>query len=206
MELRGLGDADGVRLRLDPRELPYILRVGRAADNDVVLKNRSVSGRHAHIEVGGRYDYNIRVRDYGMDGTGSRFGTLVGETHLKGSSMELQVGDSVRFGTVKFGAHFVVEACKDLAFPSTHHGSNDREALYGEGAVAREQPGDDGYGHSYGFGYGSQVPSSLPQVRVEDSGLRSASAPSSNLGAPRFTDPSGQPMRVQVRGESWGKT
>ena len=90
--LQGEGDAGEYRIALAPRDAPYVLHVGRAPDNNVTLRNRSVSAHHAHIEVGGRHDYHVTVRDHGADGTGSRFGTLVGETHLKGSAVRVGVG------------------------------------------------------------------------------------------------------------------
>ena len=74
--LQGEGDAGEYRINLAPRDTPYVVHVGRAPDNGLTLRNRSVSGRHAHIEVGGRHDYTVVVRDHGTDGTGSRFGTL----------------------------------------------------------------------------------------------------------------------------------
>ena len=81
--LQGEGDAGEYRIALAARDAPYVLHVGRAPDNNVTLRNRSVSAHHAHIEVGGRHDYHVTVRDHGADGTGSRFGTLVGRRTSK---------------------------------------------------------------------------------------------------------------------------
>ena len=109
--LVGEGDADGVRVQLVPRRSSYQLLVGRAPDSDLVLSNRSVSGRHARIEVQcGRGFYKVLIRDYGDDGSGSRFGSLINEDHVKGSDREVRLGDKVCFGTTKYGAHFRVEA------------------------------------------------------------------------------------------------
>eukprot|EP00620_Florenciella_sp_RCC1587_P015792 CAMPEP_0182581612 /NCGR_PEP_ID=MMETSP1324-20130603/50467_1 /TAXON_ID=236786 /ORGANISM="Florenciella sp., Strain RCC1587" /LENGTH=152 /DNA_ID=CAMNT_0024797993 /DNA_START=155 /DNA_END=610 /DNA_ORIENTATION=+ len=106
--LRGVEDDTRV-LELGARGLPCVLRVGRAPDNDLVLKNKSVSGRHAVIEVGGPPRYEVTIRDSGSDGRGSRFGTFVGEEHLKGSAAPLGLNAVVRFGTAAHGACFVLE-------------------------------------------------------------------------------------------------
>lgn len=104
--LQGTGESAHIRVPLVFRDAPYVLYVGRAPDSDVVLPNKSVSARHARIEVAvGR----VVIRDFGADGSGSRFGTLVGDQHMKGTAAEVKLWDAVCFGTANFGAHFTVE-------------------------------------------------------------------------------------------------
>ena len=82
MLLRNIDGGQPETIKLPRGGRPYVRVVGRAPDNDVVLKQKSVSGRHAVIEVGGPPDFSVFLRD-GVNGKASRFGTFVGESHLK---------------------------------------------------------------------------------------------------------------------------
>ena len=78
--------------------------VGRADSNVLQLLQRSVSGKHAVIELlpGG----GAVLHDTGGDGAGSRFGSFVNDSHFQGGWRELRHGDALRFGTVQHGAAF----------------------------------------------------------------------------------------------------
>ena len=192
--LQGERDVAPVRVPLPPRSMPYVLLVGRAPDSDVMLQNRSVSGRHARIEVSieptldenGQESsverYQVTVRDSGADGSGSRFGTLVGEQHLKGTAAVLIEGDKVCFGTAKYGAHFRLE-------PAT-------EADEQQAERARPDRGEPRQGHS-------REPSSGPPdlaARTQEAS-RGASAPQRNRPPPSFAGPHGEPLQVRLDDE-----
>ena len=170
--LQGEGDAGEYRIALAPRDAPYVLHVGRAPDNNVTLRNRSVSAHHAHIEVGGRHDYHVTVRDHGADGTGSRFGTLVGETHLKGSAVRVGVGDPVCFGTTKYGAHFHLEDNSNPLPPGGLHPNHNQNNFLNQ--QPEEYKDDLKKGGSSGNNDGPMFfkPGGRPvQVQVPPSGL-----------------------------------
>lgn len=81
--------------------------IGRGPSNVVVAFPRSVSTIHAQIELlqGG----GAVLHDLGADGTGSRFGSFVGDEHFVGGWRELVHGDIVRLGTVQHGAAYRFE-------------------------------------------------------------------------------------------------
>ena len=109
--LRPLGEGCGepVKLRGTSTSL------GRAEDNDVQAMPRSVSGYHAEIELldGG----GAVLHDKGADGTGSRFGSFVGEQHFLGGWRELQHGDIIRLGTLQHGVAFRYEEDSGAPLP-----------------------------------------------------------------------------------------
>ena len=96
-------------------ELRQKTSVGRGEANDVVVWPRSVSGSHAVIEL--LADGGAIVHDKGVDGTGSRFGTFVGEEHFVGGWRELRHGDILRLGTVQHGVAFRYEEDEDAPLP-----------------------------------------------------------------------------------------
>jgi S1-C subfamily serine protease len=76
------------------REIPLVegrMRIGRESDNDLVLDDVQVSRYHALLEVddAGR----LTVTDLG-----SANGTLVGQKSVRGGSMAVNDGDTLRFG------------------------------------------------------------------------------------------------------------
>ena len=74
-----------------PKELNWgVTRIGRGADNDIVLNHASVSYHHCELELG--LDYLI-VRD-----CGSTNGTFINHQPVKEARLEL--GESLRFGQV----------------------------------------------------------------------------------------------------------
>ena len=81
------GPDDGACVALDLRRM----RVGTAADNDLVLTDPSVSRHHLEFQV---RDQGYQVRD--LDSTNGSFfrGARISEAHL-GAGAELRLGDSV---------------------------------------------------------------------------------------------------------------
>jgi pSer/pThr/pTyr-binding forkhead associated (FHA) protein len=75
---------------------PQVLRVGRAADNDVVLDYPMVSAHHARIIVG---QDAARIEDLG-----STNGTAVGSLDQKVARAQLSPGQAVYFGTLRVEA------------------------------------------------------------------------------------------------------
>ena len=67
------------------------LVVGRAPDCDIVVASRSVSGRHAAIEL-------ISTGDAVIHDLNSLNGTFVNDARLKGQRVALSDGDTLRFG------------------------------------------------------------------------------------------------------------
>ena len=98
--LRPLGDNAGQPLTLRKRTTS----LGRAEDNDVQALPRSVSGYHAEVELldGG----GAVLHDRGADGSGSRFGSFVGDDHFTGGWREVCHGDIIRLGTLQHGVAF----------------------------------------------------------------------------------------------------
>jgi hypothetical protein len=114
--LRAAASADRVRTDGSPRRIrerlaegPYWvaplakrqvfslerLRIGRSADNDLVLRHASVSKNHAFIE------YDDRALFYVCD-EGSTNGTQInGRTLTPGELEVLEAGDTLRFGDVE---------------------------------------------------------------------------------------------------------
>ena len=90
--------ADGPVYDLPPGRA---VTVGRAEGSELRLSHRSVSARHAVLDTAACPPV---LRD-----CGSRFGTYVGETHLRGEAAELYHGCSVHFGTPSHGATFTYE-------------------------------------------------------------------------------------------------
>ena len=186
--LRGVEDDTRV-LELGARGLPCVLRVGRAPDNDLVLKNKSVSGRHAVVEVGGPPRYDVTIRDSGSDGRGSRFGTFVGEEHLKGSAAALPLNAVVRFGTAAHGACFVLE--------------NDDDEGGGMGDQHPTSALDRHHGYERDQGPGGQG-RERERGRGRERSERGPHRPHSSEAPPvtNFTDPSGRAFRVAVPAEA----
>jgi len=192
--LQGEGDVAPIRVPMPPRSVPYVLLVGRAPDSDVALQNRSVSGRHARIEVSmaptldendqenGAERYKVTVRDSGADGSGSRFGTLVGEQHLKGTAAVLMKGDKVCFGTAKYGAHFRLE-------PATEADEEQAERARPERNEPRPSHNRERIG-------------GLPDLAARtQEARRGASASERNRPPPSFTVPNGEPLQVNLDDE-----
>jgi hypothetical protein len=75
----------------NPRELNWgITRVGRGADNDIVIDHASVSYHHCELELGSDF---LAVRD-----SGSTNGTFVNNQPVK--EARLEPGQTLRFGQV----------------------------------------------------------------------------------------------------------
>lgn len=81
--------------------------IGRADCNSIVTSPRSVSNQHAQLELlqGG----GAILHDHGTDGSGSRFGSFVGEEHFVKGWREVRHGDIIRLGTLQHGAAFRYE-------------------------------------------------------------------------------------------------
>ena len=74
-----------------PRELNWgITRIGRGADNDIVINHASVSHHHCELELG--LDF-LFARD-----CGSTNGTFVNDQPVK--EAQLETGQTLRFGQV----------------------------------------------------------------------------------------------------------
>lgn len=97
---------DGVTLRLENR----ISRIGRGADNDIVINDELVSKHHAVIEARPRadgqpgYEYFLQDRD-------STNGCFVNDQRV--DSTRLQKNDVIRLGVNHF--RFVDDGSEDLA-------------------------------------------------------------------------------------------
>jgi len=109
--LRPLGDNAGQPLTLRKRTTS----LGRAEDNDVQALPRSVSGYHAEVELldGG----GAVLHDRGADGSGSRFGSFVGDDHFTGGWREVCHGDIIRLGTLQHGVAFRYEESEGAPLP-----------------------------------------------------------------------------------------
>lgn len=78
------------------------ISVGRAGNNDVILRHPSVSKLHARFHIEGeRNDEGIRVGDHWLTDVKSTYGTRVGSTQLEPTvPHKLNAGDYVQFGQV----------------------------------------------------------------------------------------------------------
>jgi pSer/pThr/pTyr-binding forkhead associated (FHA) protein len=78
------------------------LSVGRAGNNDVILRHPSVSKLHARFHVEGeRNDDGVRIGDHWLTDLKSTYGTRVGGTDLEPNEpVLLKNGDYVQFGQV----------------------------------------------------------------------------------------------------------
>lgn len=81
--------------------------IGRGNSNTIVTWPRSISNQHAELELlqGG----GAILHDRGTDGSGSRFGSFVGEEHFIEGWREVRHGDIIRLGTLQHGAAFRYE-------------------------------------------------------------------------------------------------
>jgi len=104
-------------------ELPKgnVHSIGRSEKNTIRLPHRSVSSRHAVVDLTPPEDCppgaSGVVRDVGTDNAGSRFGTFVNDHHLRGAAAPLRHGDAVHFGTAAHGASYIFED-EDMAVPA----------------------------------------------------------------------------------------
>jgi EAL domain-containing protein (putative c-di-GMP-specific phosphodiesterase class I) len=96
-ELEGDG-VSGERLRLTVARLPW--RIGRDADNELVLRTGGISRHHAELRVDGQG--NLRLLDHD-----SRNGSYVNGLRVIGSSAPLVGGELLHLGSVAFKLHAV---------------------------------------------------------------------------------------------------
>jgi adenylate cyclase len=146
-------DDEGVTRRI---ALADGLTIGRSSDNDVVLRDFSVSRRHATVEVGGG---GFRIRD--LESTN---GVKVNDTFV--TVGDLAVGDLVTIGNFELSVESQVTdsgALSSATYLRPLSEFNEDYGLEGEPSTSGDRPGGD---RERVFGLLAQVAKTL--IQVED--------------------------------------
>lgn len=97
--------------------------VGRGDQNNLVIRESSLSTVHCEIRVNGS---EVIVRDLG-----SRNGTFINGVQLTNQQSQLKSGQAVRFGSV--------EARLELESPAKDHGDSEITAVHAMSRIMRDQ-------------------------------------------------------------------
>lgn len=150
-------DDDGVTRRI---ALADGLTIGRSSDNDIVLRDFSVSRRHAAIQIGGN---GFQIRD--LESTN---GVKVNDTFV--TLGDLALGDRVTIGNFELTVESQVTdsgALSSATYLRPLSEFNEDYGLEGEGSVSGDRPGVERAGdRERVFGILAQVAKTL--IQVED--------------------------------------
>jgi pSer/pThr/pTyr-binding forkhead associated (FHA) protein len=100
----GMSDVAGYLRDVSDATEPFELyagrtTIGRAESNVIKLASKSVSSRHAEIEIDlASRPPKLMVTDVGPEGEGSRNATFLNEVRLQNGSQQFEWGDCIRFG------------------------------------------------------------------------------------------------------------
>ena len=120
-----LPDSRGPEFSFDSEEV----RLGRTADNDIVVKDPNASRAHCRVYV--------KDGQHWLEDLMSANGTTVNGKHLQGAAVKLAHGDTLSIGEVSFT--FAIQKTKSLELPRYDFGDADTVVRGGYGAKATDR-------------------------------------------------------------------